>query len=85
MGPAPLTAPFTNMNFMFKGMLEFAIVRACDREHLTCEICYKKEIIAEIPEENNKLMLEIPPPQSGSWWEVPLLDFQNALEEGKII
>ena len=68
---------------MIKGMFEFTIVSAYDREKLTCEICYKNEIIAEITQENDELNLEIYPPQSDDCWEVPLLDFQNALEFGK--
>ena len=74
---------YTQKTFMLKGMFEFTIVSAYDREKLTCEICYKKEIIAEISQEKDKLMLEIYPSQSSDWWEVPLLDFQNALEYGK--
>lgn len=68
---------------MIKGLFEFTIVSACDREKLTCEICYKKEIIAEISQETDELMLEIYHSQKNKWWEVPLEAFQQALEDGK--
>lgn len=68
---------------MIKGLFEFTIVSAYDRENLTCEICYKNEIIAEISQEKNEMMLEIYSPQKSEWWEVPLSAFQDALEDGK--
>ncbi len=68
---------------MIKGLFEFTIVSAYDREKLTCEITYKNEIIAEISQETDVLMLEIYSPQKEKWWEVSLLDFQQALEDGK--
>lgn len=68
---------------MIKGLFEFTIVSAYDREKLTFEISYKNEIMAEINQEGNELMIEIYPPQVNKWWEIPLLAFQQALEDGK--
>lgn len=69
---------------MIKGLFEFTIVSAYDREKLTCEICYKNEMIAEISQETGELMIEIYPSfDKMKCWEIPLLDFQQALEEGK--
>ena len=68
---------------MIKGLFEFNIVSAFDREQLTCEICYKNEIVAEISQETDELMIEIFAPNQDSWWEIPLLAFQQALEDGK--
>ena len=68
---------------MIKGLFEFTIVSAYDREKLTCEICYKKEIIAEISQETDELMIEIYPSQTSKCWTIPLVQFQKALEDGK--
>ncbi len=68
---------------MKKGLFEFTIVSAYDREKLTCEISYKNEIIAEISQETNEFMLEIYPSKMNKWWEIPLAAFQQALEDGK--
>lgn len=68
---------------MRKGSFEFTVVSAFDREKLTCEICYKNEIIAEISQDDESLTLEIYPSQINKWWNVPLLAFQQALEDGK--
>jgi len=68
---------------MIKGLFEFTIVSAYDREKLTCEICYKNEIIAEISQETDELMIEIYPPQTSKWWTISLVQFQEALEDAK--
>jgi hypothetical protein len=68
---------------MIKGLFEFTIVSAYDREKLTCEICYKKEIVAEISQIRMKLIIELYPPSTEGWWEFPLAAFQYALEDGK--
>jgi hypothetical protein len=68
---------------MIKGEFEFTIISAYDREKLTCEICYKKEIIAEISQETAELMIEIYPSQTEKWWTIPLVQFQQALEDAK--
>jgi hypothetical protein len=62
---------------------EFIIASPFDREKLICEIYYKYEIIAEISQENEELMLEIYPSQKEKWWEIPLVQFQNVLEDAK--
>ena len=62
---------------------EFIIGSPVEREKLICEIYYKGEILAEISQETDELMLEIYPSQNQKWWEIPLISFQNALEEAK--
>ena len=68
---------------MIKGMFEFTVVSASEREKLTCEIYYKNELIAEISQETEQLILEIYPSQKNQWWEIPLCAFQQALEDAK--
>ncbi len=68
---------------MIKGPFEIVILGALHRKNLTCEISYNEEILAEITQESNELMLEIFPPFSKKYWEIPLVAFQEALEEAK--
>lgn len=62
---------------MIDKLFEFTIVSAYDREKLTCEICYKNEFVAEISQETGELY-----PQA-QCLEIPLKEFQQALEDGK--
>lgn len=67
---------------MIKGMFEYIIVGALDREKLTCEIRYKNEVLAEINQETDELRVEIFE-STTRYWEIPLEDFQDALETGR--
>lgn len=62
---------------------EFIIASPIDREKLICEIYYKGELIAEISQETHELTLEIYSARTRKSWEIPLLQFQNALESAK--
>lgn len=68
---------------MHKNDFEFIIASPFDREKLVCEICYKGKAIAEISQETEEFMLEIYPPGEKKWWNVPLVQFQEALEYAK--
>ena len=62
---------------------EFIIASPSNREKLVCEIYYKNEILAEISQEKEEVIIEIYPSQAKKWWELPLVQFQNALEEAR--
>jgi hypothetical protein len=68
---------------MINNNFEFIIASPIDREKLICEIYYQNEIIAEISQETDELMIEIYPCQKNKFWELPLIQFQNALEYAK--
>ena len=62
---------------------EFIIASPSNREKLVCEIYYKNEMIAEISQEKEEMVVEIYPSRAKKWWEIPLTQFQSALEEAK--
>ena len=62
---------------------EFVIASPIDRDELICEIYYKGEIFAEISQDNKNLLIQLYSPQNQKYWEFPLLQFQNIIEEAK--
>lgn len=68
---------------MKKGLFEFIITSAHDREKLTCEICIDNELVAEITQETEVILLEIYPPRANQYWVFPLDEFKEALDFGK--
>lgn len=62
---------------------EYIIASSPDREKVFCEIYYHGKIIAEISQETSNLCLEIYPPKNKKWWNLPLEDFQKAIDYGK--
>lgn len=68
---------------MKKNDFELMITSSEDREKLTCEIYFKNELIAEISQETNELLLEIYTCPYGTWWEVPLVQFQETISAAK--
>jgi hypothetical protein len=68
---------------MIKGDFEFLIVSSSEREKVSCEIYYKKELMAEISQETSECLLEIYPSILKKWWTIPLIQFQEILEEAK--
>jgi hypothetical protein len=68
---------------MLKGNFELLICSPIDREKLTCEIYYLGEMLAEISQETDELLLEIYPPKTKKWWDIPLLQFQQIIEDAK--
>lgn len=62
---------------------EILICSPCEYEKLTCEICYKNEIFAEISQETAELTIDIYPLQKNECWKIPLVQLQELLESAK--
>lgn len=70
-------------NFNLGLHFTFLICSPVDFEELTCEIYYKGEQLGQISHENSEFKLEIYPPLTNKYWEVPLEEFEEALKYAK--
>lgn len=59
------------------------IANDSDREHVFAEIYYNEEEWAEISLEGDSPLIAIFPPLKGKYWEFPLEDALEVIEEAK--
>ncbi len=66
------------------GKFDVIIASLPDRERVVAEICYDNELWIELSQETDELIVQCYPSQKNAYWEFPLNEALEVLEQAKL-